>query len=77
MRATTLIAVALTAAAPAFGQMYQSTCDFVSKSDRAGVPDKLKYKCQRTGGKGDVCTELTLAECLRVDIEFGSLEARK
>lgn len=77
MRAATLIILALAAAAPAVGQKYHHSCDYISKSDSSGVPDKLKFKCKRTGGKSDDCTELTLADCIGVDILYGSLEGRK
>ncbi|KAL2114316.1 hypothetical protein VUR80DRAFT_8831 [Thermomyces stellatus] len=76
MRAATLIILALAAAAPAVGQKYHHSCDYISKSDSSGVPDKLKFKCKRTGGKSDDCTELTLADCIGVDILYGSLEGR-
>ena len=77
MRATLLVAVALVAASPTFGQKYHKTCEYISKSDRGAVPDKIKFKCERTGGKPDICTELTLSDCLGVDIQWGKLEVRK
>ena len=75
MRATTIIALAL-AAAPVLGGDYQHKCEYLSKTDNGATPDKLKFRCERLGGKETVCTELTLSECIGVGVLFGQLQSK-
>lgn len=44
MRATTIMTLGL--AAPVFSKDFQYTCDYLSKTDRGAVPDKLKFRCE-------------------------------